>query len=341
MGTAAANRQGYRSLFWPVVLIAAGVIWLLYNAGIIGRENLVVLFRLWPLLLIGIGLDLLIGRQSQTVGTLIGVGTVVLVIVLMVIGPSIGLTGPALEVKLDQYSEPLEDAASATVQLDLSVARTIITPLTDSSDLFTAEVSHLGDLDFNVAGETDKHISLSEDDASVINGTSFLAGLIREDGENLYWNIGLNPNIPLQLDINSGIGEGSFDLSNLQLTGLSINGGLGQTSLQLPSVELPYDVDINNGAGELNVSIAEKAALNLHIKGGVGNVTIDVPDDASVRIEGSSGIGNVEVPSSFQRLNNESDGPGEDGIWESANFSEAARQIVITYEGGVGNLTIH
>ena len=338
MGTAAVNRQGYRSLFWPIVLIAIGVIWLLRNAGILGNENLVVLFRLWPLLLIAVGLDLLVGRKSQVLGTLIGVGTVVLIIVLMIVGPSIGLTGPSLEVKLDSYSEPREDAASASVQLDLSVARTTISTLADAGELFTAEVSHVGDLEYQVTGQAEKHISLSENNPSVINGANFLSGLFQDDGENLYWNIGLNPDIPLDLNINSGVGQGNFDLSDIQLTGLNINGGVGQINLQLPSVESAYDVDINNGAGELNVSITEDAALNLNINGGVGNVTIDVPDSVAVHIEGKNGIGNISVPSGFQRL---SDADSEQGVWESLNFDEAARQIFINYEGGVGNLTVH
>lgn len=337
MGTTTAHRQGYRSLFWPVVLIATGVIWLLYNAGILNPENLVVLFRLWPLLLIAVGLDLLIGRRSQVVGTLIGVGTVLLILVLMIVGPSIGLTGPSLEVRLDQYAEPVEDATSATVRLDLSVAQTNITPLTNTENLFTADVSHVGDMNYEVTGQAEKHITLSEDNSSIMNGTNFLAGLIRIDEEDLYWNIGLNPDIPLKLHINSGIGEGNFDLSDMQLIDLSINGGIGQTNLQLPSVDSPYNVDINNGAGELNLSIAEGAALNLNIKGGVGNVTIDVPDNVAVHIEGDTGIGNIEVPSGFQRLSDDDD----QGVWESLNFNEAARQIIITYDGGVGNMTIH
>jgi predicted membrane protein len=340
MGTATVNRQGYRSLFWPIVLIAIGVIWLLSNAGVISRENLVVLLRLWPLLLIVIGLDLLFGRKSPAVSAVIGVGAVVLVIVLMLVGPSIGLTGPSLEVKLDTFNEPREDTTSASVRLDLSVATTTIVPVADSSDLFTAEVTHLGDLDFEVEGETAKQITLSEDDASVMDGTSFLAGLIRVDGEDLNWNIGLSPEIPLALEINSGVGQGNFDLSQMQLTDLSINGGVGQINLQLPSVDTPYNVDINNGAGELNLSIADDTAINLNVKGGVGSVTIDVPDNVAVRIEASSGIGNIDVPSGWQRLNEEQSGPSEDGVWQSSNFSEAARQIVIHYEGGVGNLII-
>jgi hypothetical protein len=48
-----------------VILIAVGIIWLLGNLGVLSAANILVLLRLWPLLLIVIGLDLLFGRQSR------------------------------------------------------------------------------------------------------------------------------------------------------------------------------------------------------------------------------------------------------------------------------------
>ena len=68
------ERYGYRSLFWPIVLIGIGVIALLANMGALDRENLLVLFRLWPLLLILIGIDIMFGRRAPGIGALIGIG---------------------------------------------------------------------------------------------------------------------------------------------------------------------------------------------------------------------------------------------------------------------------
>lgn len=38
----------YRSLFWPVVLITTGLVWVLYNVGLISSGSIVLLLRLWP-----------------------------------------------------------------------------------------------------------------------------------------------------------------------------------------------------------------------------------------------------------------------------------------------------
>ena len=48
----------YRSLFWPVILIGIGVLWLLGNLGIIEPVSLGGLLRFWPVLLIVAGLDM-------------------------------------------------------------------------------------------------------------------------------------------------------------------------------------------------------------------------------------------------------------------------------------------
>ena len=57
---------------WAFILIALGVIWLLFEAKILSGANLAVLFRLWPIVLIAFGLELLVGRNSRRMSLLIG-----------------------------------------------------------------------------------------------------------------------------------------------------------------------------------------------------------------------------------------------------------------------------
>ena len=58
-------------LFWPIILIGAGIIFLLSNLGVITGNPWPILWNLWPVLLIVIGLDILFGRRSM-LGGLIG-----------------------------------------------------------------------------------------------------------------------------------------------------------------------------------------------------------------------------------------------------------------------------
>jgi predicted membrane protein len=86
----------------------------------------------------------------------------------------------------------------------------------------------------------------------------------------------------------------------------------------------------------MHITITEGAALELHVSGGVGDTVIDVPSGAALSLDASTGLGAVNVPSDYQRVS----GDDDDGVWESSNFDESQRQIVIHYDGGVGGLTI-
>ncbi|MEZ4669491.1 MAG: DUF5668 domain-containing protein [Anaerolineae bacterium] len=325
-----------RSLFWPLMLIGVGAIWLLSNIGILQPASIGMLFRLWPVILIIIGLDLLLGRNNPTLGTLIGLGGVALIIALMLLGPSLGLVRSA-EVKIGDYSEPLGDAKSAQVTIGVGVATTTVQALDGSKELFKADIRYLGDVEFTTTGETDKVISLSQT-GSVSTTPDFFGWF--DSNQDLRWNIGLSKDIPLALEINSGVSETTLDLSELKLTSLDVDGGVGKLTMSLPSMEESYNAVLKGGVGEFNVTIAKSAAVNLEVKGGVGGVVIDVPDDAAVRVDAQTGVGGINVPANYTKVSGSDQTVGENGVWETDNFNGSSRQISIRFEGGVGGLTI-
>jgi hypothetical protein len=329
-----------RSLFWPIVLISIGVIWLLGNLGVISSANLAVLGRLWPLILIIVGLELLIGRNTPSLSALIGIGGVVLLVVLMLVGPSLGWAGD-VEVKTASFSEPLDAATSARVSLNLGIADTTITALSDSISLITADLNYIGEVEWVAEGETAKVVSLSQTD----NGNEgpfniFGFGWVFQD-EELDWNIGLSPEVPIDLSISGGVGAANFDLSELQITDLNVSSGVGEITLNLPSTGEQFAARVSSGVGKINLTIPAGPDVSLDINGGVGETAIDVPDSAGVRIEADSGVGGVNLPSNLTRISGDDDNlVGENGTWESEGFASADQQIIITFKGGVGSLNV-
>jgi hypothetical protein len=84
------------SLFWPLTLIAAGVIWLLVSAGTIPSENLWALTHFWPFILIGAGVGLILRsywKYSTLVIDVIIVGGAVLSILY---APQLGWAKPTM-----------------------------------------------------------------------------------------------------------------------------------------------------------------------------------------------------------------------------------------------------
>src|SRR5690606_31272018 len=127
-------------------------------------QNLAVLFRLWPLILIVVGLDLLVGRRSPLVGAIIGLGTVVLLVGLMLVGPSMGLSGPSLEIVTDNYAVPVAESESAEVNLSSGIGELTIGALNDSRNLLEAEIVHTGAMIFEDNEAAVRVIELREEE---------------------------------------------------------------------------------------------------------------------------------------------------------------------------------
>jgi hypothetical protein len=220
--------------------------------------------------------------------------------------------------------------------LNFSVGPALIEALEGSNDLFRAEVTHLGEVEFNSSGTSRKTIQL---DTRELSFNSSWFDFI--DERELKWDVAISPEIPVELDINGGVGEARLDLSELELTGLDIDVGVGKVSIYLPATSEGYNAKIAGSVGETYIDISEGADVHLDIDGGVGEVTIKLPDDAAVRLDASIGVGRVQVPSYFRQVSGgDSDFVGEDGVWETAGFDSADRQIIINFDGGVGGLIL-
>jgi hypothetical protein len=293
---------------WAILLIGGGLILLLGNLGILAGIG-----RLWPLLLVGVGAWLLLSRNN-----------------------------PPLELRHERYTAPLEGASSARVKLNLSVGETNIHSLPDDHMLIDADLTFLGDVQFVAQGDAQKFVSLGQTGGfsmEWINPANWFHG---DQYRDLRWDIGLNKTVPLDLDIHGGVGKSRIDLSDLNLNSLDIGGGVGELVVTLPTKADRLDARVRVGVGKLDLIIPAGTSVDAEVKGGVGSTTIYTPADAAVRLVADSGIGDVKVPSRLARVSGGSGefNLGKDGTWETAGFAEASQQIVIHYNGGVGELRV-
>jgi hypothetical protein len=334
------SERGRGVSIWAFILIGIGAIWLLGQAGILRGENFSVLGRIWPIVLIAAGVALLLGSRSRALSTIIGLGTLVLIIALMVVGPSIGLSSN-VEAQEGQYSEPLDDAESADVTLEMAVGTLNLNPLLDSANLMEANISYLGTVEFSENDAPEREIALVNEFESN-NPFDFLGLIGTDDEEGLVWNVGLNPDVPLELTVNTGTGSANLLLGDFDVTALNINTGTGGVTATLPVTETAYNARVNTGTGGINLTLEEGAALTLRLNSGTGGATVDVPDGAAVRLTADVGTGGIEVSAdNLERVSGEDDNfVGDSGIWETEGFEAADRQIIIDYDGGTGGLTV-
>lgn len=303
----------YRSLFWPMILIGVGTAWLLYNAGIFTTEHLSVIFKLWPLLLVAIGLDLLFGRQSPSRGATIGLAFVGFILALMYIGPSINL-GSNVEYHHYALDVPSDGAEHLTLNLETGADTVNITSLEDSNNIFESDIWYLGELSVDqYTRDGEAMVSFEQ------TGISLPFGIAPDNQEGKGWNISINQNIPTAIDFNGGVGQTTMDLSQLYVTDVKLNMGVGSLDITLPSPQESYTLDIN---------------------GGVGQTTVDVPDDIALQVIVSTGIGDIELPPNLIQISGDDHIVGEEGTWQTQGFDQAEHTVTITFDGGIGSFKL-
>jgi hypothetical protein len=80
------------SIFFPSLLVAAGVLWLLAEMGRITFTNFLAINVLWPIVLIALGLGLILGSRWRFAWNAIALAVVTLTTLAIIFAPQLGLT---------------------------------------------------------------------------------------------------------------------------------------------------------------------------------------------------------------------------------------------------------
>lgn len=254
------NKAGKRarrgSLLFPLVVIALGVVLLLTNLGVVSTDIWGELVRFWPVLLIALGIDVLVGRPSfgSALSTLI---TACVIVALGLAG--FFLFGPEAWVTEQQtFAHPLGSAATARISLSCEGCSIAIDEAIDLSNLIEGTVSVRKDerLD-QVTRRTGETVVFE------LESDSFLPFLRTSSQAERPWEIRLRPGIPIELSVTT---DGVIDLD-----------------LQYLRIE---SADVSAGREACEIVVPEAGRMILHLSG--RDVTIRVPDSVGVRIVGTA-----------------------------------------------------
>jgi hypothetical protein len=344
------RRYRYRSVFWPLVLIGAGVIWLLYAFGAFSSSNLAVVGLVWPVFVIGIGVDLLLGHRSIIAGAVVGVVTLGVVISLMAVGPGLGWVG-GTELKTETFSTPVGEAAQAQVELGLSGYSTSVHALLEASGverpLISAKVTHRGSVTFKAEGATEKNVQLRSD-----SGWQWWQR-IGNDTETP-WDIGLARGVPLNITVLASSGSSTIDLTGLRVRRLEVDASSGDSQVVLPSDDagsatLPqFDLQSSSGrmevrapdgsafmmnvqmsSGDTQVKLGKDATADVRFRGSSGQFVLTVPAGQAVRVEVRQiSSGDVKLPGTLERVS----GSGDEGVWETSGYQTAGNGVDLLIE---------
>ncbi len=331
-------RHRQPSLFFPIALITAGVIWLLVNSGAIQAENMLRLLPFWPVLLIMAGVSLLFRRMWWPLNALMWGAAAVLVIWLLTAGSAFLPKLPASELKHETLRAEVGQAKSAAVNLDLSVYSATVRAQAGASDLIVADVYSFNGMLLDASGGERKNIQLRS-----IPGpnNAFFNPPIGTwlDSAQRTWDIALTDKIPLDLMVDIGTGSARLDLQGLKLEGLKIDGGTGSANIVLPagSANLPLTIDV--GTGSFTMQFPANTPVDMRMDGGTGSLNITLPAGAGVQVEvRDGGTGSLNLPEGFTKVRGEA---GEDeGVWENAAFKTSKTPIKMNLDIGTGSVNI-
>lgn len=294
------HRGRSRDIVGPLLLIFLGTALLLDSLGVwsLHWEDL---WRLWPLLLVLAGLQMIFNRTAW--GGLISLLVIAAIIVgVIVLGPAAGQA----RVTEKAAAYPARGVTSAVVRVDLGIGALDISALEDSDQLFELRARYDGSqvlLTHDVQLE-DGTARVRLDTTSQRTGWSPLGRKFESE-----WRLMLNPQVATQLDVNTGVSSTRLALERLDLTRLTVNAGVGDVRLTLPD------------AGRYEVSV----------DGGVGTLTIDVPEEMEARLRINRGLGSLEVAPRFRLQGN---------YYVTEGYEGATHRAEVDVDGGVGSITI-
>ncbi len=299
------NRRQSPNLVWPLVLIGLGILLLLQNFGLLAPEVWGALVPLWPVLLVVLGLDMLIGRRSWWGAPLVTVCGGLLIAAALTWAALRASTLPEGGTRA-LIQTPL-GAQSARVRLNVTVGELEVSALGDSLSLLEGQVVlGAGDAVWQnyTLHDGEGQLELAQQRNALL--APFLA---RRAADAARWNIQLTPRLPLALNIHTGAGRANLDLSALNLSTLDLKTGLGETQVAFPA------------AG------ARLATL----QSGLGEVTLTLPADLPARLTVTSGLANVHIPARFAR---------QGKVYTTAGFVAAGRYLDLELNASLGAVTV-
>jgi hypothetical protein len=338
------RRRSGRSMFGPILLIAIGALLLLINLDMLPELNWRALLRLWPLMLIFLGLNVIVRQAGRPVGTffsamlaLLAVAIFGYVLLFADQMPFVGerLSDTAVEVEQRTVTFPADGVEEAEVFVGFGAPGGHVYALQDSNELMDAEVSYTGELLFEsdlTAGVST--IALESSGRSQRSLWSDPLSWFEEDRGDP-WQVGLSPRAPMNLDLDLGSGSMDLALEALYLTGLRVDGGSGSSELTLPAGD--YDVSYDVGSGSVVMTLPESGSHAIRIDGGSGSLTILVPETAAVRLTSEGGSGGLNLPGGLFVTAGQID--GNEGRWQTDNYDDSEGRIELFIDIGSGSVT--
>ncbi|MCC7368558.1 MAG: hypothetical protein IT306_09055 [Chloroflexi bacterium] len=265
------RRSGRRHLVGPLVLLGAGIVLLLNNLQILPWSVWRDIWQYWPVLLI------LLGLEALATGRVAWGMLVLLVVLIPVLGIGVSAidfasywheaTRPSNAPLTQAFSQPLEGAATAAVEMEYGAGALDVGPL--PADLRDTVL---------VDGLVSGHQNIRFDARATVRNDRHTIRIAPDDGDRHFdlgrFQLRLSPTVPTDLRIEAAISELNVNLESLRVPNLAIETGASQARITLPA-QGQTNASIEGGAARIEVIVPPNVAARISVDGGPNRIEID------------------------------------------------------------------
>lgn len=287
---------------WGAIFLLVGVLLLVENFGI-ATIDWVLIMRLWPLILIFMGIGMVF--KGNWLGQFL---TIIIVLASLVgIGMFAIFGGP----------KDVKDFETSTQNLSVDMARNIqsgkLLIQSGASEIKTGEVSK--DL---ITANTVSNFGQYVLDKNIADGVASIKLSLEKNVR--WWNainhhknnltLGLNETIPWDIDFQAGASNIDLDLSTYKIKNLALS----------------------IGASNIKIKLGDKQSANTTIiKSGASKIEIAVPKEIGCQVQMTSGFSGKTL-ADFVKI--------DDNLYQSPDYSTIAKKIDIQVESGASSIEV-
>lgn len=332
------------SYFFPILLIVLGMIFLAHNLELIPGEGWDLLVKLWPALLIVAGLDELIRRQGIAWPVLLVGGGVFLLVNNFAPGSMISWT------KVLQLWPLLLIAFGIDFLFRSRTWWTTLISILLVVILVGGAVWWVGFQDVMASASTHTvQQALREEIEGAELAFKLGAGrlILADTAEEVLFGGTVYPEEPTGRYVESG-GQARYTVEadypafsptplqwELGLTrqvplDVSVENGAGELFLALERVQLE-GLRVQQGAGDLVLRLPQEVTGEVAVDQAVGRIRILVPEGINLHLKVERAISRLELPAGYQQDGNEYTSPG---------FVESEPAVTVSIEQAVGSIEV-
>ncbi len=258
-------------IFWGVTLITAGAVALAIQSGTVSPDVARQAWRLWPVVLIVIGLSIIAARTPLALVTTLVAGIVVgglggTVVAGVPDGLSIGC-GAGPDESTTTADGRLTDGAR--VELEFNCGELDVS--TAAGDAWSLAVQHAGN---------EPDVSSDEDGLRIATDGG---GWARFNDVRQAWDVTLPADSNLELSVSANAASSRLDLAGASFNDLRIDANAGSVDLDLAGTSVT-ELVIDANAGSISLGADDATSVSGSVEMNAGSLELCVPDDVAVAI---------------------------------------------------------